>query len=214
MAIQRLPLPAALLRLVSPHTAEAYAFSLQGTPSSGSWHPLSLDGPATSRELAKAVSYALLFVVARAVAGQRRRKRTLIAALGLAGFTVAAIGFGHRLFDASALFGSISYRYVVPTFLTTFGNRNNTAGLLCLTAPILLTVGLRGSRRGWLLWGPAYTLTSVAVFLTLSRGGMSAFLASQLTLGSSSSGAALRPLPIDRPAAASRPSPWWGQRSP
>jgi hypothetical protein len=150
IAFQRLPLPGWALHLLSPNTADLYKFSLSGLPDSDRFHPLSLDPPSTSRELAKAIAYALTFLVAGTLARSRRRRRRLTAAVGLAGLIVAAIGFGHRLFDVPLLFGLPLFRYPASSLVTTFGNRNNAAGLFCLAAPILLALGMRGARRGWL----------------------------------------------------------------
>ncbi len=181
VGLQCLPLPMGLLRFLSPQTAGSYSFSLEDLPGAAGWHPLSLDGPATGRELAKALAYAVVFFVAYQLATSRRVRRRIAAALALSGLLIAAIGYVHRLLGLGQLFGRPIYEVATPRFVTTFGNSNNAAGLFVLCAPIALGLALRshdGSKR--VLWGLAYLLIGAAVFLTVSRGGMAAFLIGQI----------------------------------
>ena len=184
IGLQCLPLPMALLRLLSPQAAGSYSFSLEGLPGVTGAHPLSLDGPATGRELAKTFAYAVAFFVAAQLATSRRARRRLAIALALSGLLIAAIGYLHRLLGLGQLFGRPIYEVATPRFVTTFGNSNNAAGLFVLCAPIALGLALR-SREGTkrILWGLAYLLIGAAVFLTVSRGGMAAFLIGQIVFG-------------------------------
>jgi tetratricopeptide (TPR) repeat protein len=183
VGLQCLPLPPALLRLLSPGAADLYRFSLPVSEFAGHWYPLTLDGPATALEFAKAVAYTAFFLVALALAGEAGTRKRLAAALALSGLTVALIGYGHRLVNAQQLFGMALFRDAHPPFLTTFGNANHAAGFLALCAPVSLGLALRArDRRLKFLWALAYVLTGAAVFLTLSRGGILAFLAAQAVL--------------------------------
>jgi tetratricopeptide (TPR) repeat protein len=180
VALQRLPLPPGLLGLLSPHGAETYAFSLAGLPGATHWHPITLDGPATAREVAKALAYACAFAVAYDLAASRRAWRRLATALALAGLTIALVGYGHLLFNVDRLLGQPFFNEAGLPFVTTFGNRNHAAGFLSLCAPAALGLGLRSrSRRKQALWLLVYVLTGAAVFLTGSRGGACAFVVAQ-----------------------------------
>ncbi|MHB8420073.1 MAG: O-antigen ligase family protein [Myxococcales bacterium] len=182
--LQALPLPPWLLRWLSPQGAEDYRFSLEGLASAGGWHPLTLDGPGTIQEFVKTLAYAAAFLTAWQLAGSRRTRRRLAAAIALCGLALASIGYGHLLVNAHELFGLPLFKEASPTFVTTFGNKNNAAGFLSLCAPVALGLALRGrDRREQALWGLAYVLIGAAVFLCLSRGGICAFLVAQLALG-------------------------------
>ena len=184
IGVQCLPLPTALLRLLSPQAAGDYGFSLDGLPGATGAHPLSLDSPATGRELVKTLAYAVAFFVAYHLASSRRARRRLATALALSGFLIAAIGYVHRLLNLGQLFGRPIYEAATPRFVTTFGNSNNAAGLFVLCAPIALGLALRSHELNKrVLWGLAYLLTGAAVFLTISRGGIIAFLFGQLVFG-------------------------------
>jgi hypothetical protein len=184
VGLQCLPLPPVVLGFLSPHSAELYRFSLLPAPELAShWHPLTLDTPATTLEFAKAVAYIAFFLVALALAGESTTRKRLAAAIALSGLAVALIGYGHRLVDAQRLFGLSLYRDAHPPFLTTFGNANHAAGFLALTAPMSLGLALRArDQRLKLLWALSYVLTGAAIFLTLSRGGILAFLVAQAVL--------------------------------
>ena len=182
VALQCVPLPAWLARWLSPESAATYRFALAGF--SASWHPLTLDGPASAREVAKAVTIAAAFAAACLLADSRRTRRRLAAALALAGAGIALIGYGHLLFDAHRLFGLPLLPGAHPPFVTTFGNKNNAAGFLALTSPVALGLSLSSHhRRQRAAWAVAYLLAGAAVFLTLSRGGIFAFLGGQAALG-------------------------------
>ena len=183
IGLQALPVPGVVAQLLSPHAEEVYRDSLVPRDMLR-FHPLSIDGPATGVELAKglicAVIFATAFVVGRR--GERSRRRLCMALVG-AGVLVALIGYCHRLANLDRLFGFYRYRDVTPTFLTTLANKNNLAGLFCLCAPPALALALTASeRRRAVLWGVCYVLLGAGTFLTLSRGGMAAFVVGQLLL--------------------------------
>jgi len=182
LAVQAIPMPAALATLLSPRAAETYRESLV-PQAMRRFHPLSLDGPATGVELAKALVCAVVFAASFVLGRRERSRRRLCMALVGTGLLVALIGYGHRLANLDQLFGFYRFREVRPAFLTTLANKNNLAGLLCLCAPPALALALStGERKRAMLWGVAYILMGAAIFLTLSRGGMIAFVLGQLLL--------------------------------
>jgi Tfp pilus assembly protein PilF len=184
VALQLAPLPPALLSFLAPRSAELYAFSLGPLGAWPAWRPLSLDPPATARELAKALTYLGLFLAAAQVSRSRRARSRLVATLGLSGLAVALVGFGHALVGATSLFGRFQYAQASPPFLTTFGNPNHLASFLSLACAALLARALaERDRKIATLWVFAALATGVGVLLTLSRGGIVAFAAAQAMLG-------------------------------
>jgi Flp pilus assembly protein TadD len=183
VAFQLVPLPPSLLGLLAPRSRELLAFVLGPLGAWPSWQPISLDVSGTARELAKAITCVAVFLATAQVARSRRARTRLCAMLGLSGLAVALIGFGHTLVGAKELFGVFAYAQASPPFLTTFGNPNHLASFLSLGATALLSRVLsERDRKIATVWAFAYFATGVGVLLTLSRGGIVAFLAAQAML--------------------------------
>jgi len=178
--LQLVPWPRPFLDWLSPASAQLRDFALipLGLPAA---RPISLDPPATWRELAKGISYLLLFfAVVQVVRSHPRGRRRLAAAIALSGLLVALVGYVHALADAHSLFGIHSYA-VAPPFLTTFGNPNHLSCLLTLTSTVSLGLALSTKeRQRAALWALSYVASGAAVFFSLSRGGICFFIAAQL----------------------------------
>ncbi len=181
--VQLVPLPRPVLDWVSPPSAQLRDFALIPL-GLGAARPISLDPPATWRELAKSISYALIFFAAVHVSRSRPHARRRIAsAIALSGVAVALVGYGHALADAHALFGIYAFEVSQPPFLTTFGNPNHLGSFLTLTSTVALGLALTAAdRQRAALWGLAYVASGAGVFLSLSRGGICFFVAAQLFL--------------------------------
>lgn len=171
-AFQLVPLPSAVVRVLSPQARAAvmdsYAVLGEEPPA---FMPLSRDAPGTWLELAKHVSFACVAFVALRLSSSRRHRRQLLAAVALAGGGLAAIGLLHRALDLHQLFGLYDPQDNDPLFLTPLINPNHLAGMLALTVPIAgaLAIEARGPwRMVWLACGLAAT---VVCLLTRSRGG-------------------------------------------
>ena len=179
--LQLIPLPRPLLDWLSPASAQIRDFALIPLGLRGP-RPISLDPPATWRELAKAIAYGLIFFTALQVSRSRSGgRRRLLSAIALSGVAVALVGYGHALADAHSLFGIYSYEVTPPPFLTTFGNPNHLASFLTLTSTLALGLALTAAdRQRASLWGLAFVASGAAVFLSLSRGGICFFVAAQL----------------------------------
>lgn len=183
IAFQLVPLPPFLVGLLAPSTRELFEFVLGPLGRYPAWRPLSLDPPATALELVKAVTYLCVFLAATQITRSRRAKARLVTLLGTVGIVVAVVGFGHALWGATSLFGVFSYKQAAPPFLTTFGNPNHLASFLALCATALLArVLVERDRKVATLWGFGYLATGVGVLLSLSRGGIVAFVAAQAML--------------------------------
>ncbi len=180
--LQLVPWPRPLLGLFSPAAQELRDFAL--VPLGLSPHgPISLDPPATWREVAKHLSYAAALTSAAALAQSRSARRRLLTAVVLSGVLVAAIGFLHALLGWTSLFGLYAYQSQPPAFLTTFGNPNHLAAFLTLTSTVSLGLALTAQDRRRASWyGGGYLVMGAGVLLSLSRGGIFFFVATQVLL--------------------------------
>ncbi|WP_309242977.1 O-antigen ligase family protein [Hyalangium versicolor] len=177
--IQLIPLPSGLLGAVSPEAASLREFALVPLGLSSA-RPVSLDPPATWRELARYVAYALAFVAAVEVCRFRRSRRRLLTVLALTGAGVALIGVLHEALEMPLLFGFRAYTYARPTLVTPFGNPNHLAGFLGLSATVALGLGLTSERLLRAVgYGALVLLCGAGVFLSLSRAGIPFFLLGQ-----------------------------------
>lgn len=175
VALQLLPLPESLLRVLAPASWALRVDAALLAP--GDWAPLTLDSMATALELAQWAGWTCIAIVLqhRARSSPRampRLMRTLIASAAV----VVLIGFAHEALGATTLFGL--YRYERPSpFLSTFGNPNHLAGFLTVGALVSLG-GTLAYRRPWERWAClAIALGSfAALLLSDSRGGLIAGL--------------------------------------
>jgi len=164
-ATQLLPLPPSL-HGASPGARSLFQTSLEPLGLYPSWRPLSLDPAASGRALLVASGTVAAFWAAWALGTAHRRRDLLIQALAGSGALATFIVMGAALFGAG--------RLLAPS--TTFVNPNHLAGFLCLTSFPALGLALRSRGPGRLGWLAAFALAGTTVFLTLSRGGVGAFL--------------------------------------
>jgi len=178
-----IPLPSDLLRLISPgaHAVWEGAIRPLGAAELQSWMSISLDPPETAVQILKI--FICLSVYASVVHFRKKRGRSFIACLtAVSGSAIAIVMLFHQLSGLSRIFGFYKplFSSVVPVFAP-FVNPNHLAGALNLTIPVTVGLGLeedRTSRR--LVWLALAGLMSAAMFLTLSRGGIAAFIAGQI----------------------------------
>lgn len=181
-AAQLVPLPPGLLGAVSPEAAALREFALVPLGLEG-WRPVSLDPPATWRELAKHVAYLLAFVAAVQVCRSRRSRQRLLAVLAFTGAGVAVVGLGHALFGEGSLFGLLPWVHAQPPLVTFFGNPNHLAGFLGLSATVALGLALASRPRVRALpFALAALASGAGVLLSLSRGGIVFFVFGQVLL--------------------------------
>ncbi|HTN51450.1 MAG TPA: tetratricopeptide repeat protein [Anaeromyxobacter sp.] len=180
-ALQLVPLPPALLALLSPPLGELRAFALVPLGLDG-WRPLSHDPPATAAAFTGSLTAAAALIAAAGLSRSRTRRRQLAAGIGLTGLAVALIGFGHALADASTLFGLHRFQNGQLPFLTPFGNPNHLAAFATLASALLLGLAADSHphRPRQALWLGAAVAVGAAAFLSLSRGGIAFWCAGQL----------------------------------
>ena len=194
-ALQLVPLPPEILTWLSPQ-------HLHYTANPQAWQSLSLDTGATLYKLQKSIAYALFFVLALALINTPSRLNLVAQAIVISGVFQAAYGvlvvLGGSTFDIFNI-AAITGKSYISSASGTFVGRNNFAGYLemaialgvgLLVTQILLNkdnfAGFRASLRNFMftmLSGKArlrvfLALMVVALVLSHSRGGNSAFFAS------------------------------------
>lgn len=180
-AFQSLPLPIALVRWLSPNSADNWvaAYELVGA-SLPRWVSLSLEPSASRLEALKWSLYAVVFALAAGLPSHVRlasfeiRRQVFGAGLAFASAVlVASTTLGHRLVGASQVYGL--YRPVGEVTRTSIGplmNPNNLAGYLNLG--VFCGLGLVLSLRSWPLRavaGVGLAALLGAAIETGSRGG-------------------------------------------
>ncbi len=175
-AAQLVPLPPALLAWLSPPAAELREFALVPLGLT-QWRPLSLDPPATWRELTKHAAYLATFLSVAQLARSRTVRRRLLLAVLASTSLVALIGAAHAVLNLHLLFGVHAFE-APPPFLTVFGNPNHAAAFMAVGSILALGLSFESKDRRQALpfWGASAGL-GVAVVLTLSRGGILFLLA-------------------------------------
>jgi tetratricopeptide (TPR) repeat protein len=183
-ALQLVPLPAALVELLSPaaHEVRARAGLPLGLPAPA-WMPLTLDAPLTVAELGKLVLYLAVYLAA--AAWSRRHGGQLVHTLVLVvGAGAAFVMLGHKILLVDRIYG-----FYEPLHLGFRGeritapllNENHMAALLGLAAAIGIGQALSATGRGQrLLLIGLSALIGGGLLLTISRGGIAAFLVGQI----------------------------------
>ncbi|RME22467.1 MAG: O-antigen ligase domain-containing protein, partial [Deltaproteobacteria bacterium] len=181
-AVQLLPMPMALVKLLSPSAAGIYEKVLEGTELASGWRTLSQAPVSTALELVKWLSYAMLFIVAANYFNERGRARLLLKTMATVGFFVVCVGLLSSLMSVDRVLGLYPVRH--DSFLLgPFINPNHLAGYLTICT--LVSVGLALTSRQRQIKALFFFLAGVnggGVFLTLSRGGMVALVAGLIFL--------------------------------
>lgn len=198
-ALQMVPLPAALVGLVAPQTYALYEQSL-GIVAPLSWLSLSINTKATASELLRYGAYAALYVVAVQLLAAKDALRS-------ATRTIVALGGGIALFMMLYSFmpnGKIYWlREVGPMPTGPYVNHNHFANLMAMLLPVAVALFLHARPRvryeknlrakviaffsyqrmsESVYLGLAALLIGAAIFLSLSRGGMTSSAVSVLLL--------------------------------
>jgi O-antigen ligase len=200
LLVQWVPLPAPIVRLVSPQAAEVHAGAAY-LAGGNAYITLSLDADASFAFWLKSCAYALAFALTLALVRRRRRLLWLCAAIVATGVVQAVYGSLMHLAgaDISVLGTPIPHSSQASG---SYVNRNHLAGLLemCLAVGIGLMIAQLEDRpsRGWkafaqdtlsLILSPKAALRVllvvmvVALVMTRSRTGNVAFFASLLVTG-------------------------------
>lgn len=148
-ALQCVPIPIALMRVIAPQNAETWSRALAPLREAGpSWAPLSLDPYATRVEVLKGVAYLLAFVTSLRLVRRRGGVSYLSTVLVLTGLALALAAILHPAFGAHKLYGFIRPAQVVEErHLAPFFNPNNLAAYLNIAFCIAFATAISPDAR-------------------------------------------------------------------
>src|SRR5262249_34332975 len=165
IALQLIPVPPSLIRVLSPSTADTLEVALKPLALYPAARPLSLDPAASAHALGLALACSCLVLAVPLLARSRRVGASIVSGIAIAGLLVAAIGLSHAVATAAS-----GLEAKIP-----FINPNHLAGFLNLAAWPALGLGLQATGNRRAAWLVCFAISASGVFLSLSRGGIGAF---------------------------------------
>lgn len=201
-ALQMLPLPPALLQVVSPATWRLYDATVW-VVAPGVWMPLSVNIKETALEFARFWTYGVFYLLAIQVMSARDRLKSVVHGICafVAGFSL--LGILQYLLPNDKLFWILrDWPERTSHHFATYVNGNHYAGLMEMVLPVVLclflatrpqvrygswrerlveTFGNPGGNRH-VLHGVTALLAAASIFLSLSRGGILSTLTALLLL--------------------------------
>jgi tetratricopeptide (TPR) repeat protein len=183
-ALQLVPLPAGLVAIVSPNAHEIRSRALVALGRGGpALMPLTLDASLTASELAKLLVYLAVYLGARLVS--RRRGPEFVYGLAVfAAGAAAAVFLAHKILLLDKVYGFYEPLHLGPGAASASApllNPNHLSALLGMGAAVAIGQALSIRERSQRVAHVCVAaLIGGAVFLTLSRGGMAAFVAGQI----------------------------------
>lgn len=183
--LQVIPLPPGLVALLSPAAAGLFHMSLDslGQYGTGQWRPLSLDPAETWQALSGLAGLLMVYLFAANLLSHDKNLERFLRAVAIIGACVAMLGFVQKAFDADRILWLVPFSRDVPFFFSTFVNPNHLAAFLGFAVPLQISLALKSpERQGKWLYLIMALVSASAIFMTLSRGGIVAFLAGQLLL--------------------------------
>ncbi len=173
-AFQTVPLPPWLLEWLAPESARVLAHV---TTDLKMWQPLSLDPPATFLETLKIGSCTVAFLIVHNYAYLNHRRDRLIRIFVSSSLVIFLLGLIGKEVAPEKLQRAMGEWH--QFFITTFVCDNHSA--IFLTMAGLLGIGLAQGAKDLqctLTWSVIAALLGAGVFLTLSRGGILAYVLS------------------------------------
>ncbi|MCU1279933.1 MAG: hypothetical protein JWM53_3479, partial [bacterium] len=166
--MQLVPLPAELVRMLSPA-----AYETRSSVSASRWMPLTLDVSATVMSLSRALGCLGMLVIVAGVCRSRRIASRIQALLAFLGAAEAIIALVQRATKAAAILG-VYVPHSMPGMgiFGTFVNSNHTASVLTIGALAAAGLALKeqGPRRG--LFIACAAIAAGVTIATGSRGGV------------------------------------------
>ena len=186
--LQLTPLPGAVLKVISPAALDAYTGTYRAVNAGHHMavrisNTISLDTHATGTELLKILTYTggFFLVIGNITTG--KQKNRLLAAIIATGFLLAVFGLIQRFTWNGKVYWFRDLTHGGSPF-GPFVNKNNFAGYINLIIPVSLGMVMAERDKGKkLILGFMTVVMAAALFLSLSRGGMFAFLGAMASMG-------------------------------
>ncbi|MBI5640004.1 MAG: O-antigen ligase family protein [Nitrospirae bacterium] len=198
---QVLPLPAAVVKLLSPATFRLYAGTV-GTLEPAHWISLSIYKKETLRELLRLSSYIAFYILTIQVLSKKEPLKKAVTILIIFSSSLSFLGIMQYLFYNKKIFW-LRELTLGGTPFGPFVNRNHYAGFVGMVFPVVLAIFLalkpkvyytsfrerlyelfsRRQTHAYILIGLASVLLSTSLFLSLSRGGIVSLSLSMIFLG-------------------------------
>lgn len=178
--LQLVPLPLFVLKLLSPESSRLREFyALQPSGSGG----ISLVPHRGLLEVLKTVAFFTVFSVSSVYFISRDRMKSFIIALSLFGFCLAVFAIVQK----ATWNGRIYWFRELSMGGEPFGpfvNRNHFAGFIGMIVPLTLGLAItKHAREKKFLYGFLAVIMSIAVFFSLSRGGIVSFFTGMALFG-------------------------------
>ncbi|MBI5644141.1 MAG: O-antigen ligase family protein [Deltaproteobacteria bacterium] len=186
--LQITPLPEAVLKVISPAAQDVYTGTYRAVNAGHHTavrlsNTISLDTYATKRGLLKILTYTggFFLVIGNITTG--KQKNRLLAAITAAGFLLSVFGLIQHFTWNGKVYWFRDLTHGGSPF-GPFVNKNNFAGYINLIIPVSLAMVMTERERSKkLLFAFMTVVMAVALFLSLSRGGMLAFSGAMASMG-------------------------------
>jgi len=184
---QLIPLPGSIVRFLSPNAYNIYAESSKvidasraGEKPLSPTYSISVHRNATKDEFYKIIGYALIFfLVINNIKSQRQLKKVILA-LVISAFCLSIFGMVQKATWNGKIYWFRELRYRGEPF-GPYVNRNHYAGLMEMVVPLALAaLVITRSKDKKIILGFMALIMASTIFISLSRGGMLAFLGSIL----------------------------------
>ncbi len=143
-ALQLVPVPPSMLRVVSPESFEIWnaasrVASLAGVPT-GTAHPISIDPSATTFELVRLIALFATFIAVSVLVRNHARRVVLVSVLCLAALFEAMYGLREAALQRYEIWGWVN-RLIFNRVTGTFVNPNHFAHYMAILLPMALFIG-------------------------------------------------------------------------
>jgi Tfp pilus assembly protein PilF len=180
---QLIPLPTGLVELISPAVHEVRTRALKPLGMAApAFMPLTLDATLTAQELGKLLLYLAVYLTCR-VWARHHGSTTILRLVALTGTAGAAVFLTHKILLLDQVYGvytPVHLTYGITRSSAPLINENHMAALLGLGASVAIGLALESRERSRrLLLVGISALIGASLLITLSRGGIAAFLCGQ-----------------------------------
>ncbi len=178
--LQTIPFPLAMLKYLSPGSYRLREFYALGPAGPGA---ISLVPYRSLLEVLKVVAFLTVFSIAAIYFISRDRLKDFVVALSLFGFCLAVFAIVQKAAWNGRLYWIRDLTMGGEAF-GPFVNRNHFAGFIGMIIPLTLGHAItKHSREKKILYGFLAVIMSVALFFSLSRGGIVSFVAGMALFG-------------------------------